>query len=458
MRPGFTILATMLIALSAQGQYATWDRLMGRDGGIDPVLGTAVTPIDAAPAIGGGSVFYWVYPSPSYNGSRISLVRHDLAIGALAKVLAPFETGPEPLYTYHGWGPANNLKYPMIDASTRPPTCTAECAWSLEGMAAPLGDTGVPTVAIAGEGMTTPDGRVYGKILTAAGSDGDVVFRAQLTDGTFAIYLHHNKTTRLLYKPGMPPWPQSKSLANCVAVQGGLVAFAVDESPNGNATILLTWTEATGLIVAISPQDLVQFAQSNPSLGMYPTAGSLTVSNGVVYSLTTHGALAWSQERGIFAKWYHNITEPYPICVSGSRMVLRSSRDDFSHSTLVIWDMDTGQSLALLDPKDSDMNTVLGDRIDGYTLSPQSLSGDTLVLFGDNSYGRNGTIYRCRFTMPPKCDFNADGMIDIFDFIDFVDCFVGANCPVARDADFNSDGFVDIFDYVEFVTAFASGC
>ncbi|MBU6412413.1 MAG: hypothetical protein KGS45_02980 [Planctomycetes bacterium] len=57
---------------------------------------------------------------------------------------------------------------------------------------------------------------------------------------------------------------------------------------------------------------------------------------------------------------------------------------------------------------------------------------------------------------PPPCpaDFNADTVIDFFDYLDFVSAFA-ANQPAA---DFNADTVIDFFDYLDFVAAFASGC
>lgn len=51
-------------------------------------------------------------------------------------------------------------------------------------------------------------------------------------------------------------------------------------------------------------------------------------------------------------------------------------------------------------------------------------------------------------------DFNSDGVIDFFDYLDFVAAF-SANDP---DADFNFDSAIDFFDYLDFVAAFSSGC
>lgn len=56
----------------------------------------------------------------------------------------------------------------------------------------------------------------------------------------------------------------------------------------------------------------------------------------------------------------------------------------------------------------------------------------------------------------PACpaDFNHDGILDFFDYLDFLDAFAN-NLP---NADFNNDTVIDFFDYLDFVNAFSSGC
>jgi hypothetical protein len=51
-------------------------------------------------------------------------------------------------------------------------------------------------------------------------------------------------------------------------------------------------------------------------------------------------------------------------------------------------------------------------------------------------------------------DFNCDGGVDFFDYLDFVAAF-SSNDPTA---DFNADGIIDFFDYLDFVAAFSSPC
>ena len=57
-------------------------------------------------------------------------------------------------------------------------------------------------------------------------------------------------------------------------------------------------------------------------------------------------------------------------------------------------------------------------------------------------------------TLCQAVDFNDDGIVDFFDYLDFVDTFSGGWVG----SDFNLDGVVDFFDYLDFVDAFASAC
>ena len=51
-------------------------------------------------------------------------------------------------------------------------------------------------------------------------------------------------------------------------------------------------------------------------------------------------------------------------------------------------------------------------------------------------------------------DFNCDGVMDFFDYLDFVAAFAGGLAP----ADYNHDSVIDFFDYLDFVQAFSAGC
>jgi hypothetical protein len=55
---------------------------------------------------------------------------------------------------------------------------------------------------------------------------------------------------------------------------------------------------------------------------------------------------------------------------------------------------------------------------------------------------------------PCAADFNTDGSVDLFDYLDFLSYFAIGDF----NADFNHDSVVDFFDYLDFVDAFAAGC
>lgn len=57
-------------------------------------------------------------------------------------------------------------------------------------------------------------------------------------------------------------------------------------------------------------------------------------------------------------------------------------------------------------------------------------------------------------TRPCPADFDHDGVLDFFDYLDFVSAFASQTSA----SDFNQDGIVDFFDYLDFVQAFSIGC
>ncbi len=67
---------------------------------------------------------------------------------------------------------------------------------------------------------------------------------------------------------------------------------------------------------------------------------------------------------------------------------------------------------------------------------------------------RPNQVYLNQRTPPCRADFNEDGTVDFFDYLDFVD----ALAVQAWSADFNIDGVVDFFDYLDFVDSLSRGC
>jgi hypothetical protein len=64
------------------------------------------------------------------------------------------------------------------------------------------------------------------------------------------------------------------------------------------------------------------------------------------------------------------------------------------------------------------------------------------------------TIGPLEGTSSCPADFNGDGVIDLFDYLDFLSSFAESDLR----ADVNNDHVVDFFDYLDFLTLFNAGC
>ncbi len=87
------------------------------------------------------------------------------------------------------------------------------------------------------------------------------------------------------------------------------------------------------------------------------------------------------------------------------------------------------------------------------SFSPTLAQVGTNVFYNCNVHSNMGA----RITIvAPLCpaDFNEDGTVDFFDYLDFVDSFSSQQ----PGSDFNQDGVIDFFDYLDFVDAFSSPC
>ncbi len=101
-------------------------------------------------------------------------------------------------------------------------------------------------------------------------------------------------------------------------------------------------------------------------------------------------------------------------------------------------------------------NSTLG--AGGYFTLPPNPNRVKIQFFRFNPDGTPspGTIYWDDAEYEQFCaaDFNMDGVVDFFDYLDFVDAF----SSTSDEADFNVDLVVDFFDYLDFVDAFSTGC
>ncbi|MDX2148461.1 MAG: immunoglobulin domain-containing protein [Planctomycetota bacterium] len=102
---------------------------------------------------------------------------------------------------------------------------------------------------------------------------------------------------------------------------------------------------------------------------------------------------------------------------------------------------------------------VNGGRVSGATSSRLQIRGiepsdaglyDVLVSVPSCSEVSRGA----RLNVICPTDFNLDGTVDFFDYLDFASAYATEDGT----ADFSGDGQVDFFDYLDFVTAFDAGC
>ncbi len=111
------------------------------------------------------------------------------------------------------------------------------------------------------------------------------------------------------------------------------------------------------------------------------------------------------------------------------------------------------------------LNTVNGDFVATRIAEQNDFNTDILLLALPTGIGRleistialtSGDTINIVVAPRQTCsaDFNNDGELDFFDYLDFVDAF-SANLP---GADFNNDSVIDFFDYLDFVDAFSIGC
>ena len=103
------------------------------------------------------------------------------------------------------------------------------------------------------------------------------------------------------------------------------------------------------------------------------------------------------------------------------------------------------------------LDGTLGDRVlDARILYSPNQSYDIVVFtsYWGNVSVLNATVRPMTVRVVCPADFNGDGQVDFFDYLDFVSAFAAED----PSADFNGDGQIDFFDCLDFVAAFAEGC
>ncbi len=88
----------------------------------------------------------------------------------------------------------------------------------------------------------------------------------------------------------------------------------------------------------------------------------------------------------------------------------------------------------------------------GYSSWTQAQAGTYTCVVSNDCGSRESAPAIVTVRCP--ADFNTDGSVDFFDYLDFVAAFSSS----APGSNFNGDGSIDFFDYLDFVAAFSSAC
>ncbi len=88
--------------------------------------------------------------------------------------------------------------------------------------------------------------------------------------------------------------------------------------------------------------------------------------------------------------------------------------------------------------------------------STPGLKSATLTINSDDPDQLTRVVTLIGEVLDATCaaDFNGDGEVNFFDYLDFVDAYSAGDSG----ADFNGDTEIDFFDYLDFVDAFSAGC
>lgn len=100
----------------------------------------------------------------------------------------------------------------------------------------------------------------------------------------------------------------------------------------------------------------------------------------------------------------------------------------------------------------NDDDPCFGPDYSSYIETPLTAGVDYRIRVATYSGERDVTELTVRRICP--ADFNRDGQVDFFDYLDFIIAFSREQ----PEADFNRDGQIDFFDYLDFINRFSAGC
>jgi hypothetical protein len=236
--------------------------------------------------------------------------------------------------------------------------------------------------------------------------------------------------------------------------------ITVNSQQGGNGTRLLIASGpatigGTGTIVlnASANLDTAQLSTNNGGWTMTLGPGQTLKGNGRTYTpvelqgtiapglsagrieprhalVMTPSATADIEIGGTAAGTYDVVASNNPVTVDGTLRV--NLINGFNGGIGQEWTVISGSSLA--------------GRFDTVVLPPPPVQGIRFAV----QYTPSAVVVR----VTCNADYNADGQVDFFDYLDFVAAFN----EEAPEADFNGDNQVDFFDYLDFVAEVESGC
>lgn len=223
------------------------------------------------------------------------------------------------------------------------------------------------------------------------------------------------------------------STGEFISADGRTVAgHSVSESGRRRGFI---WTEAGGM------RDLGEEAQWTTTVHAMSSNGRVLA--GRVDAGNDGYAMRWTAERGIqplTVPWPARDVTPSAISANGS-VIVGNAIDQTGTSRALRW----------TNGRPAETLRSFGDRPARATaISPNGLR--IVGYSGVTDEAEHAVLWSGL-----AADINADGVVDLFDYAAFVECFEAGACETSA-ADFNLDGFVDFFDFGDFVAAFEGGC
>lgn len=253
--------------------------------------------------------------------------------------------------------------------------------------------------------------------------------------------------------------------------------------PDGEGGAVFGWYENAGPRTAYVQRVRADGSLEFPLHGLAVTGetpGQIKVSAGLAYA-AGEVFLCWTQTDSATQSQYslraQKVAGGGPAWGSAGVEVLGTSTNQNSFTLAA--DFGGGCYVAALDSRPGQTGAVIAARVRGdgsIAFAPIEASsrgtgkarlamartarGQAVLCWSDGATGTydvlaqnvnpDGTLGA------PACpaDFNWDGQVDFFDYLDFVEAFAAESAA----ADVNADFQVDFFDYLDFVAVYAEGC